>query len=134
RGGKTPTTIWGSWRKRSAISPTRRRVSSSTFWRAPSRPTRAPCRIRSMVWKPRSKALRIPSGSVVRLSISLLALPCLGPTVRASAEDYSRLAEEVLQSVRDHFYDGKRAHAWADSHKGYGGGIDDRRAFAKRTN
>jgi carboxyl-terminal processing protease len=55
----------------------------------------------------------------MRLALLLLLLSSLAQAAAPSSR-YEALGDEVVRTVRSHFYDPARAAAWADKHAGYG--------------
>jgi len=47
--------------------------------------------------------------------------------------DFSAPGKEIMDLVRDHFMDARKAAGWAERHAGYAGGIRDRAAFRDET-
>ena len=48
--------------------------------------------------------------------------------------DFGTLGQEIVQIVRQNFYDPKRASEWAAHHENYAAGVADRAIFTERTN
>lgn len=69
------------------------------------------------------------------LLLVLLSAPyCLLPNrAQGQSEDFRGLAQEIVQLVRDHFYDSKRANAWASKHANYANQADNIVAFSGLT-
>jgi carboxyl-terminal processing protease len=68
------------------------------------------------------------------LFVLLLAVYWLLPDqAQAQSEDFKALGQRIVDLVRGHFYDAKRADAWASLHEDYGAQADGVVAFAALT-
>lgn len=64
----------------------------------------------------------------------ILVMAVLAVAGGRPGEDLEGIGREVVEAVRDHFYDAARGRAWAEAHAGYAAGLEDREEFARRTN
>jgi len=55
------------------------------------------------------------------------------PPIQPGATDWSALGDEIVEHVRNRFFDARRGAAWADRNRGYARGIVDASSFGDQT-
>lgn len=69
------------------------------------------------------------------LTLFILALPAgVARSDAQPTQDYASLGAEVVEIVRDHFFDAEKAEAWAEQNAGYAAQVEDGARFARETN